>query len=89
MFGNKGTGRTYDVFKIRPEEKNGKIHVILYNVFDKVFGPSAGVVKDYTKVELLISCIQDDGYEVVDIKYTSNAGTDGITNGYSVLVMYK
>lgn len=89
MFGNKASGRTYEVFKTKLAEKDGKVHVIIFNIFDKLFGAGTGIVKDYTKVDLLLSCIQDDGYEVMDVKLSSNEGSGGFTNGYCVLITYR
>lgn len=88
MLGNKGSGKTWETFKIKLAKKDGKAHVMIFNIFDKILGAGTGVVKDYTKVDLLISCMQDDGFDIIDVKLTSNE-TNGTTTGYCVLVTYK
>lgn len=72
--------------------KDGKVHVIMVNSFSKFANQSFECENKYTtQIDNILSCLQDDGYEIVDIKFNSvkNQGIFGEMEGFHTLIMYK
>ncbi|MCI7344455.1 MAG: hypothetical protein MSH33_10980 [Fusobacterium necrophorum] len=73
-------------------KKDGKVHVIMFNSFSKFLNRTFECEDKYTtQLEQIISGMQDDGYEIIDIKFNSlkNQGALGETEGFHTLIMYK
>ncbi len=72
--------------------KDGKLHIIMFNSFSKLANQVFECEDKYTtQIDEIISSMQDDGYEIVDIKLATlqNQGTMNITEGYNTLIMYR
>lgn len=80
--------------KVKPElaEKDGNVHVIMIDSFSKYLNQAFGVESKYTEqIDPIITGLQNDGYEIVDIKINSlkNQGLTGEMEGFHTLIMYK
>lgn len=82
----------YDKMKEYIVPKDGKVHVVMVNSFGKAGNQAFGCEDKYTtQLDTIISALQDDGYEIVDIKFNSiqNQGLAGLMEGFHTLIMYK
>lgn len=74
------------------KEKDGKIHIVMINSFSKWLNQNFGVEDKYTiQMDEIIGSMQDDGYEIIDIKFDSLSG-QGITGnmeGFHTVITYK
>ncbi|MFH7282499.1 hypothetical protein [Weissella confusa] len=73
-------------------EKDGKIHVIMITSFSKFINQVFGVETQYTnQIDLILSRMQDDGYEILDITHTTvqGQGVFGSKEGFHSLIRYK
>lgn len=64
----------------------------MFNSFSKFSNQIFECEDKYTtQIDEIISSMQDDGYEIVDIKLTTlqNQGTMNIEEGYNTLIMYR
>ncbi len=72
--------------------KDGNIHVVMINSFGKVLNQIFGCEDKYTvQIDEIVSRMQEDGYEIVDIKFNSIQG-QGLSKemeGFHTLIMYK
>ena len=80
--------------KVKPElaKKDGNIHVLMLDSFSKYLNQAFGVESKYTEqIDPIITGLQNDGYEIVDIKINSlkNQGLTGEMEGFHTLIMYK
>ncbi len=80
--------------KVKSElaEKDGNVHVIMIDSFSKYLNQAFGVESKYTEqIDPIITGLQNDGYEIVDIKINSlkNQGLTGEMEGFHTLIMYK
>ncbi|CAI3193153.1 hypothetical protein [Clostridium neonatale] len=74
------------------KEKDGLIHVVMVNSFSKLINQNFGCEDKYTEqIDSILTSMQQDGYEIVNIKFTStkNQGVSAITEGFNTLIMYK
>jgi hypothetical protein len=74
------------------KEKDGLIHVIMLNSFSKWLNQNFGCEDKYTtQIDSILTNMQNDGYEIVDIKFNSlkNQGLTGQMEGYETLIIYK
>lgn len=72
--------------------KDGKIHVIMINSFSKFVNQVFECENKYTtQIDEFISAMQDDGYEIIDIKFNSiqGQGITGSMEGFHTLITYK
>ncbi|MBR2311108.1 MAG: zinc ribbon domain-containing protein [Oscillospiraceae bacterium] len=72
--------------------KDGKVHVLMINSFSKFLNQHFECETKYTtQLDNIISALQDDGYEIIDIKFNSvkNQGLMGEMEGFHTLVMYR
>lgn len=72
--------------------KDGKVHVVMVNSFSKWTNQNFGCEDKYTtQINSIVSLMQRDGYEIVDIKFNSimNQGVLGTAEGFHTLIMYK
>ncbi|KRL63108.1 hypothetical protein FC23_GL001047 [Lactobacillus psittaci DSM 15354] len=81
--------------EVKPQlvAQDGKVHIVMINSFSKFLNNlNFGVETKYTEqVGTIINHLQDDGYEIVDIKFDSlkNLGLLGDMEGFHTLIMYK
>ena len=75
--------------------KDGNVHVVMFNSFSKLINEIFCCEDKYTtQIDEIVSQMQADGYEIVDIKVTilQNQGSGFFGDsmeGYSTLIMYK
>ncbi|GAA0104022.1 hypothetical protein UT300013_06440 [Paraclostridium sordellii] len=77
----------YNKIKEFLKEKDGKVHIIM--IKGKVHLPYEELSCEdrYTnEVDSVVSFMQDDGYEIIDVKYQLVGSSE---NQYSTLIMYK
>lgn len=80
------------MFKKYMKKKDGNIHIIMVNSFSKLLNQNFGCENKYTEqIDHILLGIQEDGYEIVDIKFNSlqNQGLSGQMEGFNTLIMYK
>ena len=73
-------------------EKDGFVHVMMINSFSKWINQNFGVEDKYTtQLDQIVTGLQSDGYEIVDIKFNSlqNQGLSGQQEGFNTLIMYR
>lgn len=83
---------TYEKAKKYLKQKDGKIHIIMINSFSKWLNQAFECEDKYTtQIDEIISKMQDDGYEIMDIKINSiqNQGITGQMEGFHTLIIYK
>ena len=72
--------------------KDGKTHVVMITSFSKFINQLFGVETQYTnQIDLILSRMQDDGYEIIDITHTAikGQGVFGSKEGFHSLITYK
>ncbi len=72
--------------------KDGKTHVIMINSFSKWINQNFDCEDKYTtQIDTIICSMQDDGYEILDIKFNSlmNQGILGQMEGFHTLITYR
>lgn len=79
---------------IKPKLKahDGKIHLIMLTSFSNFINQFFGVETKYTEqVGTIVDLMQEDGYEIVDIKFQmlKGQGIGGHAEGFSTLILYK
>lgn len=82
----------YEQTKKFLKPKDGKIHIVMINSFSKWINQIFGCEDKYTiQIDEIISKMQDDGYEIVDVKINSiqNQGISGSMEGFHTLITYK
>lgn len=80
--------------KIKPhlKEKDGFKHVVMVNSFSKLANQVFGCEDKYTtQIDTILTAMQNDGYELVDIKFNSleNQGITKQMEGFNTLIIYK
>lgn len=74
------------------KQSDGLLHVVMINSFSKLANQLIGCEDKYTiQIDEILTDMQKDGYQIVDIKFNSlkNQGLTGNTEGYETLIMYK
>ena len=82
----------YDKMKEYIAPKDGKVHVLMVNSFSKFANQAFQCEDKYTtQIDLIVTSLQDDGYEIVDIKFDSvkNQGISGNMEGFHTLILYR
>ena len=82
----------YENTKKYLKEKDGKIHVVMINSFSKWINQNFECEDKYTtQIDTILSAMQNDGYEIVDVKINSiqNQGLTGQMEGFHTLITYK
>ena len=82
----------YERAKKHLKPKDGKVHIIMFNSFSKLANQVFGCDEKYTiELDEIITNLQNDDYEIVDIKLTAiaNQGALGQREGFNTLIMYK
>ena len=82
----------YEQTKRYLKPKDGKTHIVMINSFSKWVNQIFGCEDKYTiQIDEIISRMQDDGYEIIDVKINSiqNQGITGQMEGFHTLITYK
>ena len=90
----KASGKNLYDSDVKPRlvEKDGNTHIIMINSFSKFLDQNFGVETKYTEqIGSVVDSPQNDGYEIVDIKFDSlkGQGITGTAEGFHTLIMYK
>jgi hypothetical protein len=73
-------------------KSDGMIHVLMLNSFSKFVNVFLGAEDKYTnQIDLILTKMQEDGYEIIDIKFNSlkNQGITEDMEGFHTLITYK
>ena len=82
----------YEQTKKYLKAKDGKTHIVMINSFSKWLNQAFGCEDKYTiQIDEIISRMQDDGYEIIDVKINSiqNQGITGQMEGFHTLITYR
>lgn len=82
----------YEATKKYLKEKDGKTHIVMINSFSKWANQNFECEDKYTtQIDTIISAMQNDGYEIIDVKFNSvqNQGLTGQMEGFHTLIIYK
>lgn len=81
----------YDEVKKYLKEKDGKTHVVMINSYSKFANGYFCCEDKYTtQIDQILSLMQDDSYEIIDVKVTTIFRDQAdIMQGYSTLITYK
>lgn len=78
--------------KPRLKDKDGLTHIVMVNSFSKWLNQNFGCEDKYTtQIDEILTAMQKDGYEILDVKFNSIQG-QGLTKqmeGYHTLITYK
>lgn len=72
--------------------KDGNLHILMVRSFSKWSTLNFGCEDKYTsQLDLILSGMQNDGYEIIDIKFNSldNQGFSKNADGFHTLIIYK
>lgn len=72
--------------------KDGKTHVVMINSFSKFINQVFCCEDKYTtQIDEVVSSMQDDGYEILDVKFNSiqNQGLFKNMEGFHTLITYR
>lgn len=73
-------------------EKDGLVHLIMVTSFSKLLNQQFDVEKKYTtQLDTILTRMQQDGYEIVDVKLNSmhNEGLTGQATQFQTTIIYK
>ncbi len=82
----------YEETKKYLKPRDGKTHVVMINSFSKLLNQIFGCEDKYTtQIDEILTCMQNDGYEIVDVKFNSipGQGMSKEMEGYHTLIIYK
>lgn len=82
----------YEETKKYLKEKDGNIHILIINSFSKLGNQVFGCEDKYTtQLNVILDGLQQDGYEIIDIKFNSLVGQGIMSNqeGFNTLILYK
>ncbi|MDD3488798.1 MAG: hypothetical protein PHR62_02800 [Paludibacter sp.] len=82
----------YEETKKFLKEKDGNVHVVMINSFSKLLNQIFGCEDKYTtQIDEILTCMQNDGYEIIDVKFNSisNQGMSKEMEGFNTLIIYK
>ena len=83
--------RVYEEMKGHLKQRNGKLHVVMVNSFSKFLNQQFCCEDKYTtQIETILTFMQRDGYEIVDVKFNSikGQGLTGSFEGFHTLISY-
>lgn len=95
MFEKMQKAQAENVYKTMQKNlspKDGKTHIIMLNSFSKIANQNFDCDSKYTtEIDSIISAMQDDGYEIIDIKISSMSGQGlaGNRTGFNTMIIYK
>lgn len=81
-----------DSVKPTLSRKDGLTHVVMINSFSKWLNQYFGCETKYTQqIDEIIVAMQNDGYEILDVKFNSvqGQGLTGTMEGFHTLITYK
>lgn len=96
--GKKRTGyenagaAVYQKLKYHLAPPDGKTHIVMINSFSKWLNQNFECEEKYSgQIDGILSLMQDDGYEIIDVKFNSiqNQGLTGQMEGFHTLITYK
>lgn len=82
----------YEKAKKFLKEKDGNIHILMINSFSKLLNQNFECEDKYTtQLNVILDGLQNDGYEIVDIKFNSlmGQGLTGNQEGFHTIILYK
>lgn len=82
----------YTKMKKHLVQKDGHAHVVMINSFSKFVNQNFECESKYTtQIDSIITAMQNDGYEIIDVKFNSlmNQGLTGSMEGFHTLITYK
>lgn len=90
----KASGEALYQKEVKPQlvKQDENVHIVMIDSFSKLVNQVFGVESKYTEqIGSIVNCLQDDGYEIVDIKFDSlkGQGIMGTNEGFHTLIMYK
>jgi hypothetical protein len=92
-FQKKAADAIYDDVKELLKPKDGFVHVIMINSFSKILNQHFGCEDKYTvQLDAIITSMQKDGYEIVDIKFNSLRDQGlfiSFMEGFHTLIIYR
>lgn len=73
------------------KEKDGKTHIVMVNSYSKFANGIFCCEDKYTtQIDTILSLMQNDGYEIIDVNVTTIFRDNAdIMQGYSTLILYK
>lgn len=83
---------TYSRMKPYLAKKDGNKHIIMVNSFSKLGNQNFDCDSKYTtEIDFILSAMQVDGYEILDIKFNSitGQGLTGNRTGFNTVILYK
>lgn len=92
QYRNDGMFQYRDTVRASLAPKDGKVHVVMLNSFSKFLNQTFECENKYTgQIDAIISAMQDDGYEILDVKFNSiqGQGLTGSMEGLHTLVTYR
>ncbi len=82
----------YEKAKKYLKQKDGNIHLLMINSFSKFLNQNFECDDKYTtQLNVVLDGLQNDGYEIVDIKFNSltGQGLTGTMEGFHTVILYK
>lgn len=82
----------YNNLKKYLSEKDGKKHIVMINSFSKWINQNFECENKYTtQIDKILTEMQNDGYEILDVKFNSiqGQGLSGQMEGFHTLITYK
>ncbi|WP_419058141.1 hypothetical protein [Enorma massiliensis] len=92
QYRNDGMFQYAETVRASLAPKDGKVHVVMLNSFSKFLNQTFECENKYTgQIDAIVSAMQDDGYEILDVKFNSiqGQGLTGSMEGFHTLVMYR
>lgn len=72
--------------------KDGMIHVVMVTSFSKLGNQNFDCDTKYTtELDFILSCMQREGYQILDVKFNSMSGQglSGGRTGFNTLITYR
>lgn len=82
----------YEKCKKHLKERDGNVHLLMINSFSKFLNQNFECESKYTtQLNVILDGLQNDGYEIIDIKFNSlmNQGITGTAEGFHTIIIYK
>ncbi|GAA0126516.1 hypothetical protein UT300019_24190 [Clostridium sp. CTA-19] len=92
QFINERMANGYCKIKKFLKEKDGKVHIVMINNKNQFSNEELECANKYTnEIDSIVSSMQDDGYEIIDVNYQVIKGSYGLSENdyYRTLIMYK
>ena len=84
--------RVWDKVKKQLAPKDGMTHVLMINSFSKFVNQVFSVEDKYTRqIDLILTNMQNAGYQILDVKFNSiqGQGLTGNQEGFNTLIIYR